>query len=120
MKTARLQLTHKYKGEVNLLITLQMSSLPPTKKARKVAPKVQEGIYKESKTSRGTRTRNVGVGKPTPTAGPSIRRPVPQDVHMEDAIPLPDPFEPDRRFVPTLDEIRARYGKVMGSRMQDE
>lgn len=120
MKAAWLQLTHKYKREGKLFIAPQMSSFPPTKKARKVAPKVQAGIYKESKTSRGTRTQNVGVGKATPAAGPSLRRPVERDVQMEDATPLVDPFETDRRFVPTLDEIRARYGKVMSSQTRDE
>jgi len=94
----------------------QMSGQPPTKKARKVAPKIQEGVYKESKTSRGSRVRNVGIPKPPPAAGSSRPRPTETDINMQDETPHFDPFEPDRRFIPTLDEIRATYGKVSGSR----
>ena len=95
-----------------------MSTQPPTKKARKVAPKIQEGVYKESKTSRGPRVRNVGIPKPPPAAGPSRLRPAESDIEMQDEAPRFDPFESDRRFIPTLDEIRATYGKVSRSRFK--
>ena len=88
------------------------------KKARKVAPKIQAGIYKESTTLCGTRTRNLGVGKPTVPSRAPVRRVGERDMEMEDGTIRFDPFEPDRRFVPTLDEIRARYGKVIRACLQ--
>jgi len=118
MKAAWFQGLQHYKIREELGCHRPMSSFPPTKKARKVAPKIQAGIYKESTTSRGTRTRNVGVGKPTVPSGAPVRRVGERDMEMEDGTIRFDPFEPDRRFVPTLDEIRARYGKVIRACLQ--
>lgn len=120
MKAAWLQGLQHYKSREGRGRRTYMSSFPPTKKARKVAPRIQAGIYKESKTSRGIRTQNVGVGKPTAPSGASARRMEEPDIEMEDGTIRLDPFEPDRRFIPTLDEIRARYGKVIVALLLDE
>ena len=120
MKAAWFQGLQHYKIREGVGCPTYMSSFPPTKKARKVAPRIQAGIYKESKTSRGTRTQNVGVGKPTAPSGASARRTEEQDIKMADSPVHLDPFEPDRRFIPTLDEIRARYGKVIAAVLLDQ
>jgi hypothetical protein len=90
-----------------------MSSQPARKRAKRIPPQIQPGKYIEVKTGRGTRTKNVGDKKAAPSAGPSCPRPVPEDIEMDDANAHFDHFEPDHRFIPTLDEIRATYGKVI-------
>jgi hypothetical protein len=84
----------------------------PTKRAKKAPEAIQRGAHIETRTSRGPQMRNVGIA-PAPSGGTSRipgRRP---GQHAQGpSFNAPDPMD---FFIPTDDEIRATYGKVVTS-----
>jgi hypothetical protein len=84
----------------------------PTKRAKKAPETIQRGAHIETRTSRGPQMRNVGIA-PAPSVGTGRENPRPDGQHTQgQSFNAPDHMD---FFIPTDEEIRAAYGKVVSS-----
>lgn len=90
------------------LFHIHFMSYRPSKRAKKAPELIQRGAYVETSTSRGVRTRNIGIA-PAPSLGTS------REHTQQERTNVPSFNAPDHMdfFVPTEEEIRTAYGKVI-------
>jgi hypothetical protein len=96
----------------NALFHIYIMSYRPSKRAKKAPETVQRGAHIETSTSRGIRSRNVGIA---PAPGPSVgtgREHTQRDGQRTNVPSLNAPDHMDF-FVPTEEEVRTAHGKVV-------
>lgn len=83
----------------------------PSKRAKRAPETIQRGAHIEKSTSRGVRSRNVGIA-PAPTVGTSQQHTQREGTNAPPSFNAPDHMD---FFVPTAEEVRTAYGKVVHS-----
>ena len=87
---------------------VHLMSHRPTKRAKKAPETIQRGAHIETSTSRGSRTRNVGIA-PAPSVGTSRENTRDREHPQVPSFNAPDHMD---FFVLTEEEVRAAHGKV--------